>query len=100
MKRIKKLVHKIDEELCGAEHYADKAIEYKADGDNEMYRKFSQMASEELSHAMTIHELAVREIDKVSAVITPPAEMREQWELAHQNYIERAAKIKSYISMS
>ena len=40
MKRIKKLVHKIDEELCGAEHYAEKAIEYKADGDRSNLKVF------------------------------------------------------------
>ena len=99
MKRIKKLVSKIDEELRGAEHYMEKAIEYKMDGENDMYKKFSQMASEELGHAMTIHDIAVKEIEKVQSVITPPADMREKWELAHADYIERAAKIKSYINM-
>lgn len=98
MKRIKKLVKRIDDELCSAEHYAEKAIEYKVDGDTDMFRKFSQMASEELSHAMTIHDIAVKEIEKISAVITPPADMREKWELSHADYIERVARIKSMIN--
>lgn len=99
MKRIKKLVKRIDDEICSAEYYAEKAIEYKMDGETDMYKKFSQMANEELGHAMTIHDIAVKEIDKVQSVITPPADMREKWELAHADYIERVAKIKSYINI-
>ena len=100
MKRIKKLVKMIDEELCSAEHYAEKSIEYKIDGSEDLSRKFSKMASEELEHAMVLHEVAVKEIDKASQYVSVPAEMREKWEISHQEYIDKVAKIKSYISMS
>lgn len=98
MKRIKKLVKRIDDELCSAEYYAEKSVEYKIDGDSTMSQKFSGMAAEELNHAMTIHDVAVKEIEKISAVITPPADMREKWELSHADYIERVARIKSMIN--
>lgn len=99
MKRIKKLVHMIDDELESAECYSEKAMEYKIDGQSDMYQKFSRMASEELDHAMTLHDIAVKEIDKASQMISVPAEMREKWELSHADYIERVARIKSYIQM-
>lgn len=97
MRKIKKYVHVIDDELKSAECYAEKYIELKSDGDSN-YTRYKEFALQELDHAMFAHELAVKEIEKISAVYTPPADMREKWELSHQAYIERTAKLKGMLN--
>lgn len=99
MRKIKELVERIDDELESAEEYAEKFVEYKADGESSMAEKFREMASQEMSHANMMHELAVKEIEKVSAVFNAPADMREKWDKSHTEYIQRAARIKSMINM-
>lgn len=99
MRKIKELVERIDDELNSAEEYAEKFIEYKADGESSMATKFMDMASQEMSHATTMHDLAMKEIEKVSAVFNAPAEMREKWDKSHAEYIQRAARIKSMLNM-
>lgn len=99
MRKIKELVGRIDDELNSAEEYAEKYIEYKADGDSSMASKFMEMASQEMSHANTMHDIAVKEIEKVSAVFNAPADMREKWDKSHAEYIQRASRIKSMINM-
>ena len=99
MRKIKELVERIDDELNSAEEYAEKYIEYKADGDSSMATKFMEMASQEMNHANMMHDLAVKEIEKVSAVFNAPADMREKWDNSHAEYIQRASRIKSMINM-
>lgn len=99
MRRIKELVERIDDELESAEEYAEKYIEYKADGDNAMASKFEQMAEQEMNHADMMHSVAVKEIEKVSAVYNAPADMREKWDKSHTEYIQRAARIKSMLNL-
>lgn len=38
-------------------------------------------------------------IDLISAVYTAPADMREKWELSHQNYVEKLARIKAMLNL-
>lgn len=99
MRKIKELVERIDDELGSAEEYGEKFIEYKADGENSMAEKFKEMAMQEMNHANMMHELAVKEIEKVSAVYNAPSEMREKWDKSHAEYIQRAARIKSMLNM-
>lgn len=99
MRRIKELVERIDEELEGAKGYAECAIDAKASGDSKWFGRYHEMAEDELKHAGYIHDLAVAEISRLSAVYAPPAEMEEQWGIAHKRYIERAAWIRTMLAM-
>ena len=99
MKRIGKFVKMIDDELEGANCYAEKYIEYKADGKTEWADKFSNMANNELGHADMIHEIAMEEIDKLNRVFTPPADMQEKWEKAHIDYVNKAAWVRQMLAM-
>lgn len=99
MKRIGKYVKMICEELEGANCYAEKYIEYKADGKNEWAEKFKDMASDELKHADVIHEIAIDEIEKINRVFNPPADMQEKWEKAHIDYVNKAAWVKQMLAM-
>lgn len=99
MKKIKKLVDQINEELEGAKDYAESYVEYKANGEASLANRFKEMANDELKHANYIHELAVDEIATLGRVYTPPAEMQEEWDKTHVKYVECAAWIKQMLTL-
>lgn len=99
MKIIKQYVEKIDEELEGAKDYAEKFVEYRVKGNMTAANSFKEMAIDELRHASVIHEMAVKEIEEISKVYTPPAEMQKVWDESHKKYVERAAWIKQMLAM-
>ena len=98
MKLISNIVHGIDEELSGAQNYAEKMVESKASGNSKWAQKYKSMAEDELSHAMNLHELAVEEIEKLRSVMTPPQDMLDKWNVAHVSYVDKAAWIKQMMS--
>ena len=99
MKKIKEYVEAIDEELEGAKEYAEKYVECKAKDNMQSATKYKEMANDELKHAMYEHEWAVKEIEEISRVYTPPIEMQEKWDKAHKEYVEKVAWIRQMLSM-
>lgn len=99
MKIIKKLVELIDEELSGAQCYAEKYVERKANGDTKWSNRFRTMAEDELQHSILIHEYAVEEIERINKVYTPTQDMLDKWEKTHKEYVDKAAWIKQMISL-
>lgn len=99
MRKIKELVERIDDELTSAEEYAECYIDYKANNNTQMATRFYDMANDELNHAITIHDVAMKEIEKVNAVFNAPPEMREKWDKSHSDYIARNSRIKSMLGM-
>lgn len=96
MKVIKALVDQINEELNSAEDYAEKWLEYRADG---LDSQFKQMADDELKHAMYIHDLAIEKITNLKSVYTPPVEMQAKWDECHTKFTEKYAEIKRMLSL-
>lgn len=97
---IKKYVEKINDEICGAKDYAEKALEAKAMGDSEKYARYKGMASDELNHAMIIHDYAVKDIDRLKSVYPDlPQDMLDKWEHAHKEYVEKVAWVRQMIAM-
>lgn len=99
MRYIQKLVDHIEDELESAKDYAECYIEHKAKGDSSIASRFKTMAEDELSHAMFFHELAVKEIEKLGKIYTPPVDMMEKWEHEHKEYVERTAWIRQMLAM-
>ena len=99
MTHIKKFVEAIDEEIEDAKEYAEKYVECKAKEKMQKASRYKEMAEDELKHAMYIHEWAVREVEQISTVYTPPIEMMEKWEKAHKEYVEKVAWIKQMLNM-
>lgn len=99
MRAIKKYVERIDEEIESAKEYAEKYVEYKAKGDMTRANHYKEMANDELKHSNYIHEWAVKEIEEISKVYTPPVEMQEAWDKAHKEYVEKVAWIKQMLSL-
>lgn len=100
MRKIKQYVDKIDEELCSAKDYAEKALEYKVEGNSQGYSDYKSMANQELLHADTIHRYAVDTVARFKAVYpNPPSDMMDKWEDAHKKFIEKTAWIKLMLNM-
>ena len=100
MTKIKKYVENIEEELNDAQEYIEKALWYKAKGDQNRYTKYKEMSAQELNHAMIIHDMAVQDIDALDAVYPElPVKMVEKWNSAHERYVEKAAWIRQMHQM-
>ena len=99
MKSIKKYVEHLNEEIESAEEYAEKYVECKAKGNMPNAHRYKEMAEDELKHAMYIHEFAVKEIEEISKIYTPPVNMLEKWEHEHKKYVEKVAWIKQMLAM-
>lgn len=99
MRSIKKFVEAIDEEIESAKEYAEKYVEHKAKNDMQTANRYKEMANDELKHANYEHEWAVKEIEEISKVYTPPVEMQEAWEKSHKEYVEHVAWIRQMLAM-
>ena len=99
MKSIKHFVDSIEEELEGAENYAEKYVECKAKGHSQKASHYKEMAEDELKHASWLHTWAVEEVEELSKVYTPPPDMMEKWEKAHKEYVSKAAWIRQMLAL-
>lgn len=99
MKSIKKYVEQIEEEIEGAQDYAERYVECKAKGNMNRANRFKEMATDELKHCGYIHEMAVQEIEEIRRVYTPPTEMLDKWDKAHKMYVEKVAWIKQMLTL-
>lgn len=100
MTKIKKYVENIAEELEGAKNYIETALDYKVAGDTNRYSKYKEMSSQELNHAMALHEMAAQDIQKLKSVYPDvPQDMMDKWEHSHKEFIEKAAWIKQMQAM-
>lgn len=100
MTKIKRYVDGIAEELHDAKAYMETALEYKAMGNTTRYTRYKEMSMQELTHAMTLHEYAVQDIEQLKTVYPEiPSEMQDKWDKAHVDYVEKAAWIKQMQSM-
>ncbi len=93
------LVNKIDEELEGAKEYAESYLEWKSRGENDTYKRYKEMANDELKHSNYIHDIALSKIDRLEDVFVAPEEMREVWKSSHAKYVEKSAWIKTMLNM-
>ena len=100
MTKIKKYVEDIAEELDGAKHYIETALEYKSMGDTMRYAKYKEMSTQELGHAQALHDFAVQDIEKLKAVYPDiPNDMMEKWKKSHIEFVEKTAWIKQMQAM-
>lgn len=100
MKKIKEYVDLIEDELCSAKDYIEKALWYKAKDNGERYTKYKEMSMQELSHAMNLHQFAMEDIEELEKTYPDiPEEMMKKWEESHNEFIEKVAWIKQMQNM-
>lgn len=94
MKIIKTLTDMIEDELEGAEHYAECALMYKEDHP-QLANTLYEISTQEMRHVNLLHEEVVAVIKKHrEAHGEPPAAMLEIYEWVHIRQIEIAKEIK------
>lgn len=99
MTKIKNMIDDLKEEIEGAKCYAEKALESKVKS-SPRYSKYKTMAEQELEHASIIHDFLVEDINELEKVYPQiPENMKEGWDKAHKEYIEKVAWIKMMLSM-
>jgi rubrerythrin len=99
MQLIKKLSEMIDDELEGAECYAEKALKYKNE-DSTLAKMFYTMANEEMDHFEKLHFAVVEKIEEWRKQNgEPPAGMMTLYDYLHEKHIKHASRIKIMLAM-
>lgn len=100
MKKIKDYVDNIEDELCSAKEYIEKALWYKAKGNSDRYSRYKDMSLQELGHANNLHTFAMEDISELEKVIVDiPQEMLDKWNKSHNEFVEKTAWIKQMQNM-
>lgn len=99
MKKIKKYVDQIDEELHSAKDYLEKSIDNKVDGNMERANVYKNMATDEIRHANAIHRIAMEDIEKLNNVYKPTPEMLDMWKKSHEEYEEKMTWLEKMMEM-
>ena len=95
---IQKIVDFIDDELDGAEEYAECAIRHK-ESRRKLADKFIELAEVEMSHMRILHGEVVKLIEEVRQRDgEPPKEMLAIYNYEHEKQAKRAAIINQMIS--
>jgi ferritin len=95
---IKNVSKQIKEELHDAEKYAKCSIEHKTEHP-QLAALYNRLAGEELTHAMLLHDEAVRLIEKAEAEKPAPHVMRELWAWQHEEMIEEEREVRRIMDM-
>ena len=96
MKKIEQISDMIGEEIDDAMRYARCAIQQD---DAELSKTYRTLASEELGHAMRLHDEVVRLIKKYREEHGEPSErMMDRYEYIHERHMKRYADVKILLS--
>lgn len=96
---IKKLSEMIEDELEGAECYAEKALKHKYE-DPTLAKMFYSMANDEMGHFEKLHFAVDEQIENYRKEHgDPPTEMQALYDFLHEKFIKQAAKIKVMLTM-
>ena len=94
MTKIDRYIETINEELDGAKMYAEFFIEYQKKNPN-WSRMFSEMATQELTHAEYIKTMAEEFAEGLPWM---PEEAKDKWEHCMRHYGEKVAVVKLMLS--
>lgn len=94
MKIIEKMMDQIEEEMEGAQAYINCAMKWK-DEDVLLAKMYADISTDELKHAMMLHEGSVRLINqyKQTGEVVPP-EMQAVYDYLHKKHMEKFNAIK------
>ena len=97
MKVIAKIVDLIEDEIDGAQQYAELAIKYRTEHPK-LAEKLHELAGVEMSHAKALHTEAARLIEEARQRDgEPPAAMLAVYEYEHGKQIKHAAAVRALI---
>lgn len=94
MKIIKELIEQIEDELDGAEEYAEDAAKHRTDHP-ELAQVYHDIALQELHHVDLLHGEVVKMIaDYRKKNGEPPAAMLAVYEYMHEKFIKRDTEVR------
>lgn len=94
MKIIEKLSNMMEEEMEDAEKYIMCAMNYKED-DVMMSKMFSDLSTDELKHALMIHDQATRTINEYKQKGNEvPEDMQAVYNYLHEKHMKKFNEIK------
>ena len=97
MKIIEKVIGMIDDELDGAEEYAECALKVKAEYPS-LAKRFHELSQTEMQHFKILHgevEKLIQEYREKNG--EPPASMLAVYNYEHEKAIKKSAEIKAMI---
>lgn len=97
MKIIEKMIERLNEEVDGAEDYAEIYIENKARGNHSRANRFKEMALDELKHASYLREMDIADLNDISRIHTLSESDQELWGRGHRLASERIAIVKQML---
>lgn len=99
MKIIQEISEMIDDELQGAEEYAEWALKLREENPG-LANAFYDIANQEMNHVNILHEQVVR-IIKMHREKNgePPAAMMAVYDYLHKKQIEEAAEVRRLLEM-
>ena len=97
MKIIEKVISMIDDELDGAEEYAECALKVKSEYPS-LAKRFNELSQVEMQHFRILHA----EVEKLIQEYRdqhgePPASMLAVYKYEHEKAIKKAAEVKAMI---
>lgn len=94
MKIIEKLSNMMEEEMHDAEKYIECAMRTK-DSDVMLAKMYADLSTDELKHAMMIHESTVRLINEYKQTGEEiPSDMQAVYNYLHEKHMEKFNSIK------
>ena len=98
MYKIRMLCEDMKSEIKMAKHYYESAL-YTKDINPDQFRKFAEIARQELNHAIILHDMALYEVNKAKdAGKTPTDEMMTTWEKIHVEYVDEVKTLEYKLS--
>jgi hypothetical protein len=98
MKLVKNYIEHLCEEVEGAKDYAEKYIECRAKGESTRASKYREMASDELSHAASVRDMAYQDIKRISEMMVIPMDIEDEWDKAAKHCEEQIALVKQMLA--
>lgn len=96
MKIIKEICEMIEEELEGAEQYAEHAAKWKQENPA-LAKMFYDISLQEMTHVNILHSEVSRMIEQHKREHgDPPADMMAVYEYVHEKHIKKANAVKMY----
>lgn len=94
---IQESIEQVKMALYDAKNYAEKYIDYKANGNEKYAQNFYEMAQDEIKHSKYLFEVLQDEVEKIERVYRPTETMEKEWHEAQKYYKDEKELIEQIL---